>query len=292
MAINWYQSVETRVKPPLYKTRLTVLARIKRTTPWAGLEPAAYGLEIRCSIQLSYQGIHYGQSLRKRIANNSSCIMQLGRIIPPRFAKITRPPRTCLNARHIQPILTINHHRLRGNKPVNTAQYIIKPTSETDLLDWVLDQMRCTWGADIMVTRGVLHHLSNLTGFVALDPDTKDKIGWIMYHINQPTANDTTTPTRSCEIIVVHTLQREVGVGSALVDRVIQEVTSRKCKDVWLITTNDNIEAIRFWQKRGFAINAIHTNAMEHSRKLKPSIPLIGKHGIPIRDEIEFRLIQ
>jgi hypothetical protein len=35
---------------------------------------------------------------------------------------------------------------------------------------------------------------------------------------------------------------------------------------------------------------AIHRNAIEISRKLKPSIPIIGKHGIPIKHEIEFEM--
>ena len=59
-------------------------------------------------------------------------------------------------------------------------------------------------------------------------------------------------------------------------------------KRVWLITTNDNLDAIRFYQRRGFMISAIYKNALEFSRKLKPSIPTIGRYGIYMRDEIEF----
>lgn len=56
---------------------------------------------------------------------------------------------------------------------------------------------------------------------------------------------------------------------------------------MWLITTNDNTVALRFYQKRGFVLAAIHRNALEESRRLKPSIPLVGIDGIPIRDETE-----
>jgi hypothetical protein len=60
---------------------------------------------------------------------------------------------------------------------------------------------------------------------------------------------------------------------------------------MWLITTNDNMAALRFWQKRGFMLVAVYTNALEQSRKLKPEIPLIGLDGIPLRDEIELELL-
>jgi len=58
-----------------------------------------------------------------------------------------------------------------------------------------------------------------------------------------------------------------------------------------LITTNDNINAIKFYQKRGFDLKAAHINAMDISRKLKPGIPLIGMHNIPIKHELEFEII-
>jgi DNA-3-methyladenine glycosylase I len=62
------------------------------------------------------------------------------------------------------------------------------------------------------------------------------------------------------------------------------------CRRLWLVTTNDNLNALRFYQKRGFALVAVHRNALEISRKLKPEIPLIGADGIPLRDEIELEI--
>ena len=57
-----------------------------------------------------------------------------------------------------------------------------------------------------------------------------------------------------------------------------------------MITTNDNRRAISFYQKYGFTIAAIHHNALEESRKLKPSIPITGIDGIPLKDEIEMEI--
>jgi ribosomal protein S18 acetylase RimI-like enzyme len=59
------------------------------------------------------------------------------------------------------------------------------------------------------------------------------------------------------------------------------------CRRLWLVTTNDNTAALRFYQKRGFVIAGVHRNAIVEARRLKPEIPLVGRNGIAIRDEIE-----
>jgi hypothetical protein len=57
---------------------------------------------------------------------------------------------------------------------------------------------------------------------------------------------------------------------------------------VWLITTNDNVSAQRFYVAVGFELAAVHEGAVERSRELKPEIPLTGQTGTPIRDELEY----
>jgi ribosomal protein S18 acetylase RimI-like enzyme len=71
----------------------------------------------------------------------------------------------------------------------------------------------------------------------------------------------------------------------------VREVaTAAGCRRLWLITTNDNLDALRFYQRRGFELVAVHRDFREVARRLKPSIPLEGNFGIPIRDEIELEL--
>jgi ribosomal protein S18 acetylase RimI-like enzyme len=70
-----------------------------------------------------------------------------------------------------------------------------------------------------------------------------------------------------------------------------KSATLKGCRRLWLITTNDNTDALRFYQKHGFMLVAVHRNAIEESRKLKPEIPLIGNNNIPIRDEIELEMM-
>lgn len=71
----------------------------------------------------------------------------------------------------------------------------------------------------------------------------------------------------------------------------IQEGKERKLQKIILVTTNDNINAIRFYQKTGFDMAHLFRNALDISRKLKPEIPLIGENVIPLRHEIEFELL-
>ena len=91
-----------------------------------------------------------------------------------------------------------------------------------------------------------------------------------------------------CEVPTLHATQPWHGVGTALLREVEQFAAEHGCTRLWLITTNDNVDALRFYQRRGFRLARVHPGAVDASRlKLKPGIPEIGEYGIPIRDEIE-----
>ena len=63
------------------------------------------------------------------------------------------------------------------------------------------------------------------------------------------------------------------------------------CSRITLITTNDNLAALKFYQKRGFDMVRLYRNAVEQARKIKPMIPLLGYDDIPVRHEIELEMI-
>ena len=95
-----------------------------------------------------------------------------------------------------------------------------------------------------------------------------------------------------CEIISLDSLTEGKGIASSLIAKNYRGCASKSIvKKVIVITTNDNINAIRFYQKRGFDMVKLHHNALDASRRLKPQIPLIGENGIPLRHEIEFEYI-
>jgi hypothetical protein len=59
---------------------------------------------------------------------------------------------------------------------------------------------------------------------------------------------------------------------------------------VQLVTTNNNLRALAFYQKRVFRLVRLVPGAVEQSRKLKPSIPQVDAAGLPIRDELHLEL--
>jgi GNAT superfamily N-acetyltransferase len=91
-----------------------------------------------------------------------------------------------------------------------------------------------------------------------------------------------------CEVLTLHATRSWQGAGTALLRVVEQFAAEHGCTRLWLITTNDNVDALRFYQRRGFRFAKVHPGAVDASRlKLKPGIPEVGEYGIPIRDEIE-----
>ena len=93
---------------------------------------------------------------------------------------------------------------------------------------------------------------------------------------------------RQCEILTLHADEQWRGAGTALIEAVGQLARQQGCTRLWVITTNDNVDALRFYQRRGFCLVAVHRGAVDRSRaRLKPEIPAVGAYGIPLRDEIE-----
>jgi GNAT superfamily N-acetyltransferase len=134
------------------------------------------------------------------------------------------------------------------------------------------------WHGPRIVTRGRVHQADRLPGFVA--EERRQPVGLVTYHIEQS----------QCEVVSLNSLREGMGIGSALLEAVEKTARSANCRRMWLITTNDNLAALRFYQKRGWRLVAVHRDALEESRRLKPEIPRVGTNGIPLRDELELAL--
>jgi GNAT superfamily N-acetyltransferase len=95
----------------------------------------------------------------------------------------------------------------------------------------------------------------------------------------------------SCELLTLHASRRYGGIGSALVEAVIDASRAAGCTRLWVVTTNDNVDALRFYQRRGFRLSQLRPGAVDESRHtLKPEIPTVGDHGIPLHDELELEM--
>ena len=157
------------------------------------------------------------------------------------------------------------------------APFQVRPLRDDDR-PWVAELLEREWGATRVVTRGRLYHADRLPGFVAVCGGSP--CGLVTYWRGDG----------DCEIISLNSLVEGIGVGSALIAAVREAAVAAGCRRLWLITTNDNLAALRFYQRRSFRLAALYPDALEASRRLKPEIPLVGHDGIPLRDELELEL--
>lgn len=93
------------------------------------------------------------------------------------------------------------------------------------------------------------------------------------------------------EILSLDSIHEGRGVGTALLGACVDEARASGATRVFLVTTNDNPRALRFYQRRGFDMVALHLNAVDRARELKPEIPEVGMDGIPLRHEIELQMV-
>jgi GNAT superfamily N-acetyltransferase len=151
---------------------------------------------------------------------------------------------------------------------------LIRPVEESDrpTVEWLTTQL---WGAPEVAVHDGVFHPANLPGFIA---ERAGRIAGLVTFEVRPGI---------LEIATINALDRYQGTGTLLVQAVRTEAKRLGCHHVMLTTTNDNVAALRFYQRRGFQLAALRPGAVDRSRQLKPEIPRTGDFGIPLRDEID-----
>jgi hypothetical protein len=90
------------------------------------------------------------------------------------------------------------------------------------------------------------------------------------------------------ELAALATPVHGAGAGTALVRELRRRIPDRP---IWVVTTNDNTDALRFYQRLGFRLRELRAGAVDEARRtLKPTIPAVGRYGLPLRDELELIL--
>jgi GNAT superfamily N-acetyltransferase len=89
------------------------------------------------------------------------------------------------------------------------------------------------------------------------------------------------------ELVTLDATPANTGTGTAIIDALVERLRAEGCKRLWLTTTNDKLSALRFYLRRDFRLMQVRPGAVDAARKLKPSIPLSGENGIPMREEID-----
>lgn len=158
---------------------------------------------------------------------------------------------------------------------MSATSFTVQPLEPSDH-QWVEEAVRHWGGTNYVISRGRVLFPSDLPGFRATGPDGLP-LGLAVYEV----------AGGQCQLVLLEAFKRFSGIGTALIAAVLAAAAAQDCERLWLVTTNDNLEALRFYQRRGFEVVAVHRDLRDVARRLKPSLPLRGEFGIPICSEVE-----
>ena len=148
--------------------------------------------------------------------------------------------------------------------------------AQPDDRTWIADVVTGAFASTRVISRGRVHEdASQLDGFI-VESDGRP-VGCALWHEVDGDA----------ELVAIVTTYRGAGAGTALLDAVVEYARAHAWKRLWLITTNDNTDSLRLYQRAGWEWVAWHRDAVHDARALKPELPATGAHDIPIRHEIE-----
>jgi ribosomal protein S18 acetylase RimI-like enzyme len=140
---------------------------------------------------------------------------------------------------------------------------------------WLAPRLDEGFGGPLQVRRGAVGDVAALPGFVA---EVDGEPVGVLTH--GPVEDET-------ELALLWAFERRRGVGRALVAALLAAVPG----PIWVVTTNDNAAAIAFYERVGFVVREVRPGAVDEARaRLKPSLPLVGESGVPVRDEVELLL--
>ena len=150
----------------------------------------------------------------------------------------------------------------------------MRPVDEGDrpMLAWLVTEL---WGSEVVAVHGASLRPAELAGFIA------ERSGRVAGLLTYQVIGD------MLEIVTLNAIDRRAGIGTMLIEAAVDQARQSGCREVWLTTTNDNIDALRFYQRRGFRLAELRPGAVDQSRQRKPQIPRVGDYGIPLHDEID-----
>lgn len=143
---------------------------------------------------------------------------------------------------------------------------------------WANDLIMSRHAGDIIYTRGSATDSKLAEGFVA-KRDGK-AAGVLLYVLGW---SDT-------QILTLEMEAPDDEVARALVERAVKLAKDEDSKAISVTLWNDNIDAMRYFQLAGFRLSSVKKGAVTDARRKNPAIPKVGKHSIPLLDEIELKL--
>lgn len=156
-----------------------------------------------------------------------------------------------------------------------SVRFSIRPFDDKADTDWVQARLAEGWGGRHQARRGELVDVLEHGGVIA--EEDGEPAGMLFW---RPDGDAT-------ELALLWAFEPRRGIGTALVAELLRSVPG----DIWAVTTNDNREAVAFYRRLGFQVREVRSGAVDEARRtLKPQIPVIGRSGLPVRDEIELVL--
>ncbi len=160
---------------------------------------------------------------------------------------------------------------------VTAVNINVRPAVDGDT-ERVTDALINSWGSTTVVAHDTTYDLASLPTLVA--EHVGELVGVLTYHVDGD----------ALEIVSIDAIDRHRGIGSALLAAAAEEARGHGCRRLWLVTSNDNLDAVRFYQRRGMRITAVAPGAVDRARDAKPTIPEVGEYNIPIHDELTLTL--
>ncbi|KZL14479.1 MULTISPECIES: GNAT family N-acetyltransferase [unclassified Pseudovibrio] len=148
----------------------------------------------------------------------------------------------------------------------------IEPEDREQVVELLVNR----WTSPEQLLDGEMVDASRLPGYLALDEGRL--VGMITLIKRE----------QEWEILTLDSLQRWGGVGTLLLDASVDAARQEGLGRIMVRTSNDNLDAFRFYQRRGFRLEKVVQGVIDEERKLKPEIPVTGLHGILLRDEVIF----
>lgn len=130
------------------------------------------------------------------------------------------------------------------------------------------------WSSQMIISSGI-YNCDQLDGYIY--EEAEEILGLLTYVFHE----------EALEVISLDSVQEGQGIGSKLMQAVELLAKQKGLLKITLLTTNDNLNALKFYQKRGYRIVKVIPDAVTKARAIKPSIPLIGDKGIPLHDELQ-----
>jgi GNAT superfamily N-acetyltransferase len=154
-------------------------------------------------------------------------------------------------------------------------EFEIRPVTDRAFLDELL---RLRWSGGALMLRGKIVHPKDVEAHAAYHGGRL--AGVATWRVEGPVLY----------LVTLNNVTGERGVGVALLDAMMKLGREKGSGLLRVIVTNDNLNALGFYQRRGFRMIAVHPGAIDTIRALLPGIPSMGANGIPIRDEIELEI--